>query len=208
MDAEKEKKLVEASKKDASAFGALFEEYYPKILKYTVYRTGNAEVARDVTSETFFKALKNIGQFRWMGASFSSWLYRIASNEVNMYFRHRKYEPSSLDAALEDNPNLNTPSKQELESEVMEAQSLIERNREYMKIKEELLKLPVIYQEALTLRFFQEMKISEIAGVLHKKDGTVKSLISRGLGLLKTAMQPNDRTVIIWSESIMERQAD
>jgi RNA polymerase sigma-70 factor (ECF subfamily) len=199
-----EKKLVEAAKKDPEAFGPLFEEYYPRILKYASFRTGNAEIARDVTSETFFKALKNLWQFRWMGFSFSSWLYRIAGNEINMYFRRSKYEPTSLDAVLEKNPSLSPASKHDLEQELLAAQDAIDSNRDYKMIKEELLKLPVIYQEALTLRFFEEMKISEIASALGKKEGTVKSLISRGLAMLKGSMQPKDNIGIIWSESEKE----
>ena len=142
MDAATEKKLVEEAKKDPAAFGRLFEEYYPRILKYASFRTGNAEIARDVTSETFFKALKNLWQFRWMGYSFSSWLYRIAGNEINMYFRRLKYEPRSLDEALENDPSLTPASLKSLEEEAEQAQKAIDNNNEYLKIKEQLLKLP------------------------------------------------------------------
>jgi len=204
VDAQGDKKLVEAAKKDPKAFGILFEEYYPKILKYASFRTGNAEIARDITSETFFKALNKLWQFRWIGSTFSSWLYRIAGNEINMYFRHHKYEPASLDALLENNPALDPASKKDLEEEIFSAREAIEKNKDYMLIKEELLKLPAVYQEALSLRFFEDMKISMIAAVLKKKEGTVKSLISRGLAMLKKSAQPKTGTGIIWSESNKE----
>ncbi len=207
MDLEKEKNLIAAAKKDPKAFGELFEEYYPKILKYTIYRTGNAAVGSDITSETFFKALKNLWQYKWTGVPFGSWLYRIAGNEIQMYWRHLKYEPSSLDSALEDNPNLNTSSKQDLDAEVKQAQETLDNDSEYARVKNALLKLPRLYQEALLLRFFEEMKISEIAKTLGKKEGTVKSLISRGLSMLKAGVQPNDASRITWSESKIESEA-
>jgi RNA polymerase sigma-70 factor (ECF subfamily) len=75
VDKDAEIKLVEDARRDPEAFGKLFEEYYPKILRYTMYRTGNTEAARDITSETFFKALKNLWKFRWIGTTFSAWLY-------------------------------------------------------------------------------------------------------------------------------------
>jgi RNA polymerase sigma-70 factor, ECF subfamily len=190
VDRETEKKLVEEARRDPAAFGALFEEYYPKILKYTVYRTGNAEIARDITSETFFKALKNLWKFHWIGSSFSSWLYKIAGNLVIDHFRAGKFEPLSLEAALEERKMPELSSTRGLEEEIMEAQERIDRNREYMEIKSALFKLPALYQEVLVLRFIDGHKIAEICEITGKKQGTIKSLISRGVSMLKRSMQP------------------
>ncbi|MGD0566687.1 MAG: sigma factor, partial [Candidatus Goldiibacteriota bacterium] len=71
MDKKSEKELVEEARRDPKAFGAIFDLYHAKILKYAAYRTGNAEAARDITSEAFFKALNKLWQFKWSGASFS-----------------------------------------------------------------------------------------------------------------------------------------
>jgi RNA polymerase sigma factor (sigma-70 family) len=190
MDKDAEIKLVEDARRDPEKFGRLFEEYYPKILRYTMYRTGNAEAARDITSETFFKALKNLWKFHWIGTTFSAWLYRIAGNTVIDYFRSKKFEPISLEAAMEDGKLPELSSRRDLEQEIIDAQEQFDRNRDYAEIKRYLLKLPVLYQEVLVLRFIDGHKIEEISEILGKKQGTIKSLISRGVSMLKQHMQP------------------
>jgi RNA polymerase sigma-70 factor (ECF subfamily) len=79
MNVEQERELVERAKSNREAFGELYDQYYSRIFGYVLKRTANIEVAEDVTSEVFFKALKNLRQFRWRGVPFSSWLYRIAN---------------------------------------------------------------------------------------------------------------------------------
>ena len=190
MDRNEEKKAVEEARKKPEAFGRLFEEYYPKILRYTICRTGNAEAARDITSETFFKALKNLWKFRWIGCSFSSWLYRIAGNTVIDYFRSKKFEPVSLEAAIEEGGLPELSSRRDLEEEIMEAQERLDAARDLADIRKFILKLPPHYQEVLVLRYMDGHKVEEIAGILGKKAGTIKSLISRGISMLKERMQP------------------
>jgi len=63
MDLEQEKELVERAKNDAEAFGELYDQYYSKIFGYVLRRTASIDIAQDITSEVFFKALKNLGQF-------------------------------------------------------------------------------------------------------------------------------------------------
>ena len=87
MNIEQERELVERAKNNAEAFGELYDRYYAQIFGYVLKRTASIEVAQDVTSEVFFKALKNLRQFRWRGVPFSSWLYRIATNENANHFR-------------------------------------------------------------------------------------------------------------------------
>ena len=87
MDLEAEKNLVRQAQRDPDAFAGLYDHYYPRIFGYVLRRTANLEAAQDITSETFFKALRKLWQFRWRNISFSSWLYKIASNEISQYFR-------------------------------------------------------------------------------------------------------------------------
>src|SRR5512136_3472402 len=94
MDLEQQRILVRKSQEDISAFGELYDEYYPKILNYVLRRTASIDIAQEVTSIVFFKALENIGKFEWRGVPFSAWLYRIASNETASYHRgngHKEY---------------------------------------------------------------------------------------------------------------------
>ena len=202
MDKDTEKNMVEEARHNPEAFGRIFEAYYHKILNYSIYRTMNVEIARDITSETFFKALKNLWQFKWTGAPFSAWLYRIASNEIKMYFRHHKYEPSSLEEAMEEHNMPELASHLELESEIMQAQEKLDKNSDLSRVMFALRALPEKYREVITLRFYQELKIEEIAAILNTKEGTIKSILSRGIKMLKEkiAMQPFSSAGILHME--------
>ena len=206
MDKDSEKAVIEEARKNPAAFGAIFDAYYGKILSYSIYRTMNVEIARDITSETFFKALKNLWQFKWSGAPFSSWLYRIASNEINMYFRHHKYEPTSLEEAIDDNRMPELSSRKDLEEEIMAAQERLEENGVLLTVIKALKELPEKYQEVIILRFYQELKIEEIAAALNAKEGTIKSILSRGIKMLreKPAMQPFMSSGILQSRELSE----
>ncbi len=199
MELSQEKECVEATQKDPSSFGPLFDTYYAPIFGYIAKRTGDASTAQDITSEVFFKALRGIRSFTWRGTSIKPWLYRIAGNEIKLHYRRSKRTPISLDQMLEDH-GFETPSTTDLLAEISAVQDQLVRNEQYQIVLISLKTLPIHYQEVLTLRFLEEMKIAEIADVLNKREGTVKSLISRGLTLLRTAVQPSEPESIIATE--------
>ena len=60
MTLEDEKNIVKKARKDPEAFGRLFDEYYPKILGYSLRRVADVNLAKDITSEVFYKAFKNL----------------------------------------------------------------------------------------------------------------------------------------------------
>ncbi len=175
-----EKELVKLAKKDPKAFGDLYDRYYPRIFGYILKRTANFEVAKDVTSETFFKALKSLWQFQWQSAPFSSWLYKIATNEIINHFRETKRR---ISVSLEQVPELESGS--DPKKEVLEAELKFEKNQTFLFLKKKVLTLSLDYQEVIVLRFFEKKKIKEISQILKKKEGTVKSLLSRGLEKLR-----------------------
>src|SRR5437868_5026704 len=96
-----EMQLVKKAQKDKESFATLYDTYYPKIFGYVFRRTTDFELSKDITSETFIKAFIHIRKFKWRNIPFSSWLFRIASNEMNMADRKKKYKPDSLDQSLE-----------------------------------------------------------------------------------------------------------
>ncbi|HRU39900.1 MAG TPA: RNA polymerase sigma factor [Candidatus Goldiibacteriota bacterium] len=190
MDRTEEQAVIERARKDPKAFEPIFDKYYSAIFRYAMHRTGNAAVAGDIAAETFFKALNKLHTYRVTAAPFSSWLYRIASNEASYYFRRRKYEPASYDAAIEEGGLPEPVSRADVEKEYMEAQEAADRNRDFLKAKELISKLPLLYQEVLVLRFLEDKKICEIAEILGKREGTIKSLISRGVEKLRKGFKP------------------
>jgi RNA polymerase sigma-70 factor, ECF subfamily len=194
LDREKEKCLVESASKDPMAFGELFEEHYDSILRYCIYHTAQVEIARDITAETFYKALKNIWRFRFTGAPFSAWLYRIAANEVTDYFRRKKYTHQSLSEAMEREELVAFEYRKNLQEEMDSLQQKLEENRAYQKIRSAMEKMPLHYRDVLILRFVEEKKIDEICKILGKKEGTVKSLISRGIASLREISQKDTQS--------------
>ncbi|MBI2050232.1 MAG: sigma-70 family RNA polymerase sigma factor [Parcubacteria group bacterium] len=187
MDKQQEKQLITQAQKDPQAFGAVFDEYYEPIFGYILKRTGNVHAAQDIASETFFKALDRLWQFKWRGISISSWLYRIATNEINQYFRAAKKRHYSLEALLEKS-GIELADERDLARELMEQEEELERAQSWKLAHAALRKLPEKYQEVLSLRYFEDKKISEIASILGKREGTVKSLLSRGTALLHKKM--------------------
>src|SRR5438309_11433893 len=82
-----ERELVERAKEDPDAFGALYDRYFPQIYRFAYCRVRDQSLAEDVTSEVFFKALKNIKRYTYSGHAFSSWLYQITLNAVADHYR-------------------------------------------------------------------------------------------------------------------------
>ena len=117
MDLSEQDKLVEKARLDPEAFGELYDQYYSRIFSYILKRMAWVQVAQDITSEVFFKSLKNIGQYRGQNnITFSSWLYRIATNQINDYFRKNKHKVLSL----EDVPQVTDASRPSLEDDTLQ----------------------------------------------------------------------------------------
>jgi RNA polymerase sigma-70 factor (ECF subfamily) len=131
-------------------------------------------------SETFYKALANIKKFKWQDRSFACWLYTIARNQVIDQFRRQ--EPLLLDDTKND---IAAPVDDNPEEKVL-----------YDVTKEELLKaiktLSADQQDALLLRFQEDLKIKEIALVLNKNEGAIKALLFRGLKNLRKKLEGGD----------------
>lgn len=186
-EASDEHALIECAKADPQAFGVLFDRYYSPIFGYVLRRVGKWNDAQDITSEVFFKALKSLWRYRWRGIAFSSWLYRIATNEVGMYFRKAGRAPLSLNQLM-DESGFDPASSDDLLAEKLEAERQLERHREFLLARSHITTLPLKYQDVITLRFFERKSIREIAEIVGKKEGTVKSLISRALQRLRSVM--------------------
>jgi len=184
MDLSEERELVRQAQKAPDAFATLYDHYYPRIFGYVLRRSANLEAAQDITSETFLKALAKLWQFRWRNVSFSSWLYRIATNEVNQYFRKVEYKRS---VSLEElqTQGFEPISPHDPERETMEAQEELKQHQDFLEIQARIVHLPAKYQEVITLRFFEKKQIKEIAEILGKREGTIKSLLHRAVEKLR-----------------------
>jgi RNA polymerase sigma-70 factor, ECF subfamily len=85
-----EEEIITKSRQDSTAFKPIYEKYYKPIFLFVLHRVGEKEHAADITSQVFLNALMNLNKYTFRGLPFVSWLYRIAVNECNSFFRKNK----------------------------------------------------------------------------------------------------------------------
>lgn len=179
-----EEKLLKEIEEDPQKFGEIYEAYYRKIFGYVFRRTLSYDTSKDIAAETFLKAYSGIGKFRWREISVLYWLYRIATNELNKYFNSQKYLPESL-SRIQEEYGIDITDYSNAESERILLEEDLKKRQDFIRVNETLKKLDVKYQEVISLKYFEQKSIHEIAVILGKKEGTVKSLLSRGIEKLK-----------------------
>lgn len=179
-----EEQLLKEIKDDSQKFGQVYEAFQPKIFGYVYRRTTDYDAASDITAETFLKAFAGIDKFNWRNVSLLYWLYKIATNELNKYFNAHKYTPRSLCRILEEY-GIDITDHSNAETESIKLQDELEKHQEFLKINDCIRKMDIKYQDVISLRFFEQRSIKEIAIILDKKEGTIKSLLSRAIEKLK-----------------------
>ena len=187
MNLEQEAQLIEQCRTDPAAFGQVFDYWYKPVFGYIMRRTADYDLSKDIAAETFLKAFLKIQGFKWRGTSLSAWLYRIATNELNMYYRSSKYKPASLQQLLE-NPQMEKLLRQSTDDERELLENELKAYNDYNLVRQNLLKLDIKYQEVIALRYFEQKTNGEISLILDKNEGTVKSLLSRGLEKLRNML--------------------
>lgn len=187
MDLSQEQALLEQSQHNPETFGLIFDEYYGKLFGYTLKRVGRVEIAEDIVSEVFFKAVKSVPKFKWQNISVSSWLYKITTNEIKMWFRKKSNFHWSLEV-LQEAVGFEPAGNINLEEEMMNLQEQLENAEIFKQVCVAVQELPIKYQEVISLRFFENKTTPEIAVILGKREGTVRSLLSRGVEKLRTSV--------------------
>lgn len=166
--------LVCAARQDTEAAGRLFDKYYSEILGYIYHCTFHSTVAEDLTSNVFLAVFRHLGRYRWRQVPFRAWLYRIATNEVRMYWRRQK-RIKTISLQPDDDEYAAGPS----------AACSIEAAEEYRLLHKALLELRIKYRTVIILRYFENKAITEICEITATKEGTVKSQLHRGLARLQ-----------------------
>ena len=184
-----EKQLVERAQVDSDAFGRIFDLYYNDIYNYILHRTANVSLSQDLCSDTFFIALRKIKNFKWRNVSISAWLYRIASNEINLYFRKNK---KNKKVSIENINELKSEESAEIIDEIIKAEDIIKKEKIFLNLHKYTAELKDKYSEVIILRFFEKKKIREIAEILNKSEGTIKSLLHRALKQLQTKINTRE----------------
>ena len=173
-----EQLLIKAAQADPARFDVLYNQYYRSVFMFIYKRTDDEELTADITSQVFLKALINIHKFQFRGVPFSAWLFRIAFNEVNLYFRknnkvcHVNIEKEGMNFLVND-----------LEANEIESayQFLLQKMQE---LNEEDVQL-------LELRYFEKRSFAEIGVICGITENNSKVKVYRILDKLKKMMKGN-----------------
>ncbi|MGH9324176.1 MAG: RNA polymerase sigma factor [Vicinamibacteria bacterium] len=166
---------------DPDAFDALLGRYQNRLFRYLVRLTGNPTIAEDLFQQTWLKVIMRIHRYDER-RPFEPWLFAVARNLAIDHLR--RVAPESLDEP-------STTGESRIESLRAEDPGHLERLLEGERrslLERKLSELPVIYREALTLRFEEEMTFEEMSDVLSMPLSTVKSRVQRALALLRKRM--------------------
>lgn len=169
---EEERKMLEEAKSDPRAFEPLYRRYFEGIFRFVYQRMDDVDTAKDLTQQVFIKALEKLDRYEDRGLPFSSWLYRIAFNELNQHFRE-----NSKDRCL----NLESAGVEEIMEEMNE-----DRYEPYIeKLVEVMQQLGSENQALIEMRFFEHRSFREIADILGLTENNAKVRMYRLLEKMK-----------------------
>src|SRR5437667_4631973 len=175
-----ERRLVEAAQRDTARFGDVYEHYFEIVYAYVARRVRNRAEAEDMTAEVFHKALQSLPRFKWTGAPFAAWLFRIASNML--VDRAKRVARAGNFASDEGGRRAPQPQQSDLEQS--------ERRTALFRMVDELTE---DQRRVLMMRFAEERSIREIAGALGRSEGAVKQLQFRALQNLRANLSGNEQ---------------
>lgn len=171
----KEESEIRLAQQDIENFGVLYDRYYKVIFVFVHRRTDDQQLTADIVSIVFMKAMMNLKTYKFKGLPFSSWLFRIAFNEVNMFFRKNK----SLRIM-----NLNDSGLSNLAEET--APDVKERDKVLMAA---LAKLPEESVQLIEMRFFEDRPFAEIGVIMGITENNAKVKVYRILEKMKNLLK-------------------
>jgi len=176
-------KLIQAAveENDEKAYAELMSIYKKPVYHVVLKMVRNADDAEDLTIEAFAKAFKNLHKFNPEYA-FSTWLFRIATNNCIDFIRKNRIKTMSIDSAIKiDNGDEITI---DFKDKNLNPQEEAIKNQKIEIMQYVVGKLPEKYQRLVTLRYFNELSYEEIATELNAPLGTVKAQLHRARELL------------------------
>lgn len=161
---------------DSDAFGGLYDQYVRQIYRFVFFKVGSKEEAEDITSDVFLKAWNYLNEKKEIN-SFSGLLYRIARNSIIDLYRSRSAKPESVSTE-----NIDVADSGAWYAEIGD-------KMEAGRITGSLKKLKQEYQEVITLRYVDELEISEIAEITGKGNIAVRVTLHRAIKKLKEIVE-------------------
>jgi RNA polymerase sigma-70 factor (ECF subfamily) len=170
--------IIEKCRKNPHEFAVLYNRYYKPIWLYIHKRTADETLSSDLTSQVFLKAMSGLSRYTYQGFGFSSWLYKIAVNEINEFYRRKKirqlfsiedHDMQRLKLAVEEDPDFSGESEIVLNC---------------------LKKLDPEDMQVIELRFFEDKSFKEIGFILNMTENNAKVRTYRVLDKLRKILMP------------------
>lgn len=175
--------IIEKAKQgDTEAFSVLYQAYVTRIYNYIFYRTGNTYDAEDLTAKVFHRAMHAIRNYQHRGVPFSAWLYRIAHNLVANWHRdnsRRKEIP------LEDHTTRA--------GQTMHLETSLVNSQESELLMQAIRQLSAERQQLIILKYVEHLTNAEIAVIMRRSEGAIKSLYHRTLQALRETIAVIER---------------
>lgn len=168
--------IKRAKEYDSAAFASIYEHYYEDIYNFICHRVTSVLVAEDLTAEVFLKALDSIASFTFRGFPLKGWLFRIARNLVADHYRRG---PGLVEVPLEE-------GMIPLEAG---ADDVFERELTQQQLARALSNLTEDQKDVIILKFVDGISVTDVAQILGKSKGAIRSLQSRALNSLNRILE-------------------
>ena len=173
-----ERALIEAAQQDPGRFAELYELHFERVYAFVARRVRDRSAAEELTSHVFHQALANLGKFKWRGAPFAAWLFRIARNSIADRTQRLLRESGRDNSTLE---SLDLSSEAGVDDDLEQAETLA---RIYKLVDQ----LPWDQRYVVRFLFAEEKGIREIAQQLSRSEGAIKQLQLRALQNLRARL--------------------
>jgi RNA polymerase sigma-70 factor (ECF subfamily) len=164
-----------AQQRDQVALTQLYEENFDRIYRYIVLKIGDRTEAEDMTQQVFLNAIQSISSYKSKGMPFSSWLYRIAHNQV---VDHLRKKSRRITVPLDDTLPVKGDDPRHIAEQKMAIEEVVAASRG----------LTAAQQEVISLRFAAELSVAECAKTMGRSEGAVKALQHSAIAALRKAL--------------------
>jgi RNA polymerase sigma-70 factor (ECF subfamily) len=164
-----------AQQNDQVALTQIYEDNFDRIYRYIVLKIGDRVEAEDMTQQVFLNVLKSISSFKFKGMPFTSWLYRIAHNQVVDYLRKKSRR-------------ITVPLDESMPASNGDPEKVTERKVTIEEVATAAKKLTPAQQEVISLRFSGDLSVAEVARVMGRSEGAVKALQHSAIAALRKVM--------------------
>lgn len=173
--------VAQAKAGNVEAYGELYERYLDPIYRYIRTRVSEDQVAEDLTEMVFLRTFERLDRYQERGHPFSSYLYRVARNQLVDHYRTKKDEVSLDAVQLVEHPGGSMD------------ESVIKQDQ-VNKLRNAIQKLPEDYQDVIRFRILMDMPTVEAASWLGRSEGAVRVLLHRALQALREQVEVHDES--------------